>query len=65
MKILKKKDKALLNTIINIYKTPVNYKKNGRKVSDQGDELESTSSARCFNLIIPLPKAHYSEGFPL
>lgn len=60
-----KKDKALLNTIINIYKTPVNYKKNGRKVSDQGDELESTSSARCFNLIIPLPKAHYSEGFPL
>lgn len=28
-----KKDKALLNTIINIYKTPVNYKKMGVKLA--------------------------------
>lgn len=33
IKILKKKDKALLNTIINIYKTPVNYKKMGVKLA--------------------------------
>lgn len=33
MKILKKKDKALLNTIINIYMTPVNYKKMGVKLA--------------------------------
>lgn len=33
MKILKKKDKALLNTIINIYKIPVNYKKMGVKLA--------------------------------
>lgn len=60
-----KKQKALLNTIINCHNTHVNSKeKHGRKVSNLGDEFESTSIACCFDLIIPaLTKSALFRGF--